>query len=161
MASADAERDLMYRLIGIVILLCILTPIIWFSIRAKPLGTPPHQLPFRWGTFLALVNGLMGLGFTIETFDLMRGGDLTTTLPVAILAGFSWVTCVLLFRRRRSAVAVFIFAYAFLAQGPAVTAIAEGRPLTGRETWAEIPVLIFAALSGLYLWRRRKLLAGL
>lgn len=56
-------------LIGI----CFYGLLIWFAVRAKPLG----NIPYRWATFCAIISGFIAIGVLFPAIGIMlqRGID--------------------------------------------------------------------------------------
>src|SRR6266446_979592 len=84
------------RSIGVLEALFLLTFIggIWFSVNAKPLG----GRPYRWGTYVGIMNGLFALSMPLmvlreKTMASLVGGILFASAFAAVSVG-------LLYRRR-------------------------------------------------------------
>jgi len=81
--------------------------ILWFSVKAKPIGVEPKQKPYRWATYIALTRGIVSLGFLASVYKAIANGRIVGGVLIAILATLCLLTCVLLLKRKRLAIPVF------------------------------------------------------
>ena len=143
----------------IVLTICVSIPIIWFSAKAKPIGIPTHQKPYRWGTFIALMTGMLSLGFFTQIIE-EKQGDIFQVISITCLALLSATTCVLLLCRKKPALLSFFVTYSLLFITAVIVSAAAGRRLTPQQIQRDGPLLIFFLFSGYYLWKRRHLFRG-
>jgi hypothetical protein len=85
-----------------------------FSMRAKPLG----DLPYCWGTWLGISNGLFGLAFLLVSFFVPTAVSGSNLFAAILFVGpFALVSFGLLRRRRFGVVAFFVVNLLFCVIG--------------------------------------------
>jgi hypothetical protein len=136
---------------------------IWYALKAKPLGNTPNQLPYRLGT-MGLSHGISFLGCLNQMILRAMEHDPTGVLLFVGLSAFNGVNCVLLLRRKRLAVSVFISTYTVIIVSPFVAGLLARVPMTTHDMQNILPFVFlyvfFFLLCGGYLWKRRGLLAA-
>jgi hypothetical protein len=84
--------------------------LIWFSVRAKPLGGKPY----RWATYIAITTGLGSISLALTTVSAISkdgGGKVMEEWAVVFTSACCALCCVGLFRRKRFGVVMFCVAY--------------------------------------------------
>jgi hypothetical protein len=127
-------------LIFLLILASLVAPV-WISQKAKPLG----PLPYKWGTFIGIQSGLLGIGLLIAAIvDL--GSPMQRDAALWELGLFTAIVGCALFgavgacrRRRWGAVALIVFyllsAVAAPSYIPAWLALVIGNTIYFRKRW--------------------------
>jgi len=113
----------------VVILVVVWAPLLWFSIRAKPLGGKPY----RWGNYVGITTGLVAVARLLAivpklaTFDL----GLVVYLAFVISAGIcSWG----ILKKRRIGVVMLVVSYSLLIMLPAFLTTLYHQPATSANS---------------------------
>jgi hypothetical protein len=116
------------------------------------------------GTFIGLGYGVSFLGCLNQLILRAIEHNLPGFFHFVALAALNGVNCLLLLRRKRIAVSVFIRTNAVTFVSPFVGALIAREPPTTRDMAIILPFVFlfpfFALIFGWYLWRRRELLAA-
>jgi hypothetical protein len=141
----------------LLITLCaalILGPI-WFSVKARPIGS----LPYKWGLYVGIETG--GVGIILLAFALSAFGKGVTSggIVLTLFAFLAVTTSVGIILRKHWGVLAFVATYTLLILVPAFNANTDYRP--GSNTQGQsIPTLVFLIITILYFKKRWKLMGG-
>lgn len=145
----------MVQIIAGVLGLAFFGSIIWFSVRAKPLGNKPY----RWATYIAITTGLVSLSFLMSFVTAVENGKLVGALLSAILTVGCILCSVGLFRRKRLGAVMFYVTYVLIFLTPALYAGFYGTRQTPQEAQQSGMFLIYYLITSWYMAKRWKLLS--
>ena len=129
--------------------------LIRLSLKAKPIGTKPHQRPYRWGTYVALSTGLISVVSLFGAIKDIANGRLLFAALGAILTVLCIMTCVLLLRRKRSGVPSFFATYGLIFIMPNILSTISGRNQTAEDIQEGTRFFyVFLLPTGYYMWKR-------
>ena len=155
--------DVLLSMPLLIVAICVSVAIIWCSAKAKPIGSAPHQKPYRWGTFVALITGMLSLSLFTQMIWVVKGDlfqpqvNIFQVIPIAGLALLGATTWGLLLFRQKPAVLSCFVTYGMMFVTAMSVIVAAGRRMNGQEMRRDGPLLIFFVFSGSYLWKRRHL----
>jgi hypothetical protein len=138
----------------IVVLLGIYGATIWFSVKAKPLGPPGSQKPFRWGTYIALTTGLASLIFPASVYTALKNGRFFGAVFGALLTFSCFFCCVSLLRRKRYSVWVFFIAYGLIVISGPLLHTYNGTKATPAQNEQSSMFFVYFLVTGYYMWKR-------
>ena len=122
----------MFVLIVIALAIVVQGAPIWFAARAKPIGPKPY----RWGTYVAFITGIVALAMSLTAFNGNGRNNVSGTTFLAAMMILATATTVGLLRRQKFGVIAFIGTYLLLEVAtPLLNAIRKQppTPATGQE----------------------------
>jgi hypothetical protein len=115
---------------------------IWFSVKAKPIGTRPY----RWGTYVGILSGLCTLPLALLGWKVFLTGNVLNMLIFCILVVCGLLACAGILRRRRFGPVMFpLFFLLVLAIGNSPSPSAAGNALG---------ILILVGVTSVYFGKR-------
>ena len=135
----------------VLILLAVWIPLLWFSIKAKPLGNKPY----RWGTYIGITTGLATLSFGLIAFPKVLNGNISGLLLVLLFTSLGGLCCWGILRRRRIGVILFVICYGLLILSPPYFASVDNLP---ERTGIALPLLLYTLVTFIYFKRRWNLM---
>src|SRR5450432_153351 len=143
----------MFVLIMIALAILVQGVPIWFAALAKPIGPKPY----RWGTYVAFITGIVALSMSL-TFHGFGRNNVSGIIFIAAMLILAMATTVGLLRRQKYGVIAFIGTYLLLAVAtPLLNAIRKQPPTPA--TGQELPFLIFIIITAVYLFKRWKFMS--
>jgi hypothetical protein len=143
--TAVSGRPYVPWVVGMVLFQGIL---IWFSVKAKPIGNKPY----RWGTYNGIIAGLVAIPILLITFS--SDSDVYGRTVGAFIGTSAALCCVGLLRRRKFGVVMFFITYVSLFMGGAFVDALRGYSVTTQQQTQAGPMLIWVVLTGIYLIKR-------
>lgn len=141
--------DGMATALFVVVLLAVWVPLLWFSIRAKPLGGKPY----RWGNYVGITTGLVAVAGLVAVVPKLARLDLGLVVYLAfvISAGIcSWG----ILNRRRIGVVMLVVSYSLLIMLPAFLATFYHQPVTSADSASGPALLAYTIVTFIYFKRR-------
>jgi hypothetical protein len=142
----------------VVVSLIFLGPIAWFCYKAKPIGPTNFAKPYRWGRFVTMLSGLWcftTLGRAADFFN--KGHYLLLVVPL-VCTFMLGATCMLLSRRKRSSLPMFVATYLLILVNRLPVALGTGRSTSPGYPWIDIALGFVIIGTVVYLCRRWNLL---
>ena len=131
---------------------------IWVSVRAKPIG----DRPYRWGTYVAILTGMMGLMFFVSTLFVptqYSTSDISEQALAAMIGMLSVLTAFGLLRRLRFGIVMFVAACVLMIIAFPIGEVISKQPFTaqGQAGWVItiLPAPIMLATTGYFKKRWR------
>ena len=122
--------------------------LIWFSVKAKPIGNKPY----RWGIYNGIIAGLVAILFLLIIFS--YDSDLYGRTIGAVIGTSAALCCVGLLRRRKFGVVMFFITYVSLIMAGAFVDALRGHSITTQQQAQVGPMLVWIVLTGIYLIKR-------
>jgi hypothetical protein len=144
----------MVQIIFGLLALALFGSVVWFSVRAKPLGNKPY----RWATYIAITTGLVSLSFLISLGTAIQNGRVGGAVLSAILTIGCILCCVGLLRRKRFGAVMFYVTYILIFLTPALLAGIYGTRQTPQEAQQSGLFFIYYLITSWYMAKRWKLL---
>lgn len=142
------SRSMGFELALVALGLAIWVPLLWFSIKAKPLGNKPY----RWGTYIGITTGLLALigllSVIPKKFNNLDIDMFLYLLFIVTAAISSWG----ILRRRRVGVVMFVVSYTLLFILPTFLEVKYKRPMSSKNNQG--PLALYTIVTFVYFKRR-------
>ena len=133
--------------LGLTVALVIWLPLLWFSIKAKPL----RNKPYRWGTYIGITTGIVALASTLIVIPKLKHPDIGIFLYVLFIVTAAIASWGIL-RRRRIGVVMFVVSYTLLLILSPFLAVIYNRPTSSNNSL--LPLTIYTVITFIYFKRR-------
>jgi hypothetical protein len=142
--------DVWTFVIGLLGLIVIQGPMIWFSAKAKPLG----DKPYRWGTYLAFTTALVAIVLALSIPSVVSNGNIFGAVLLSCLSAFAVITVIGLFRRRKFGVIAFILTDLLLFLFEPLMATHYNRPVSVQPAGTFLFAIIVLICTTIYFKKR-------
>ena len=142
-----------FLLLALLVVVLVWVPIIWLSVKAKPIG----QLPYRWGTLMGLCMVLLALSAALFIPGSIRNANVIGAQALMVLVIAASLAAIGLLRRGRWGVVLyFVVLTILLLMGPVMDAVHNQHTTKPSES---APMLVNALINVLYFKKRWKFMA--